>query len=207
VVSDTHVGEYLPSLPPGVCEQLAGVDCIFHCGDIVDTAILRELEAIAPVQAVAGNHDPATSGLPRHKIVTLGGKRFGLVHGDGWGFGRNLPLAAFNLMLWRVLFFAPGYPAFLLGGFAKPVDVVVSGHLHRPLHLVRQGTTIFSPGAVYMPNRKLLRWAAQAGGRRRNWVRRAVAWLPIPMPPPAVGIIEIDDERVTFRRVNLPAFE
>ncbi len=53
IISDTH-----GKLRPNVVKALEGVDRIYHCGDIGDDAILYELQAIAPVSAVAGNMDP-----------------------------------------------------------------------------------------------------------------------------------------------------
>ena len=101
VLSDTHVGEYLPALPQSVYEALAGVDLIIHCGDLSSREVIGELEHLAPVYAVAGNHDAGINNLPRRIIITIGGYRFGVIHGDGWGFARNLPLAALNLVFWR----------------------------------------------------------------------------------------------------------
>jgi hypothetical protein len=52
LVSDTH-----GYVPPGLADDLAGVDLILHAGDIGDLAVLDELEAVAPVRAVWGNVD------------------------------------------------------------------------------------------------------------------------------------------------------
>ena len=57
VLSDTHVPHAFPVLPPKVFEVFAGADLILHAGDIVSLDVLTELEAIAPVEAVAGNMD------------------------------------------------------------------------------------------------------------------------------------------------------
>ncbi|WP_022836360.1 metallophosphoesterase family protein [Salisaeta longa] len=52
IVSDTH-----GYLHPALLDDLAGVDHIFHAGDIGDLSILDALETIAPVTAVFGNVD------------------------------------------------------------------------------------------------------------------------------------------------------
>ena len=52
IISDTH-----GSLDPRAYTALADCDHIIHAGDICGPAILRELEALAPVTAVLGNND------------------------------------------------------------------------------------------------------------------------------------------------------
>jgi hypothetical protein len=70
------------------------------------------------------------------------------------------------------------------------------------------GTTIFSPGAVYMPVPKLLRWARTQGWRpeNRDWVQQILSRVPTPLAPPAVGLIQVDDAGVRMERIELPAF-
>ena len=52
LVSDSH-GQLVAPL----IERLAGVDLIVHAGDLGAHTVLRSLEAIAPVCAIAGNND------------------------------------------------------------------------------------------------------------------------------------------------------
>jgi putative phosphoesterase len=52
VISDTH-----GLLRPQAAAALAGSDLILHAGDIDTVGVLRALEAVAPVVAVAGNMD------------------------------------------------------------------------------------------------------------------------------------------------------
>ncbi len=83
VISDTHVPGAAPSLPPAVFEIFKGVDLILHAGDIVEPSVLNELEAVAPVEAVAGNmdNDELHRKLPARKVLTLGRFSVGLTHG------------------------------------------------------------------------------------------------------------------------------
>jgi predicted phosphodiesterase len=62
-----------------------------HAGDVVTLAVLRELEAFAPVEAVYGNMDePALAEvLPERRVVEVGGARIGLVHIPGARAGRE----------------------------------------------------------------------------------------------------------------------
>jgi putative phosphoesterase len=73
VISDTH-----NFLDPKIHELFAGVDHILHAGDIGNSTIIAELEAIAPVTAVYGNTD---TGLPfkETEIIELGARKF-LIH-------------------------------------------------------------------------------------------------------------------------------
>jgi len=83
IISDTHVPGAASSLPPAVFEIFRGVDLILHAGDIVGSSVLSELEAIAPVEAVAGNMDDNELHLrlPAKKLLTLGRFFVGLTHG------------------------------------------------------------------------------------------------------------------------------
>ena len=189
VVTDTHVPEFLPVLPPDIPRLLAGVDLIFHCGDVTGTEVLTELGRIAPVQAVFGNHDDGSNlGLPETRTVEVDGLTFGLTHGV-----RHHPLfdsylvAGTNALTWRWFALAPGYAEHLVRMFPTPPDVLVSGHIHRPLRSRVGKTALFSPGAVYMPTRKLLRWARAEGWRpaTREWVQQILLRVPTLLPPPA----------------------
>jgi uncharacterized protein len=57
VVADTHVGEYLDALPAGTLEALEGCDLVLHAGDLSVPSVLEDLEQVAPVVAVRGDHD------------------------------------------------------------------------------------------------------------------------------------------------------
>lgn len=114
VVADTHMPRHGRALPEPLVRGLAGVDLILHAGDFTTLLALELLEALAPVEAVAGNNDPPELVLRfgRHKLLVLAGVRIGLVHGDGpRGTTLERALSAF----------APG-----------SVEVVCFGHSHAP---------------------------------------------------------------------------
>jgi putative phosphoesterase len=85
VVSDTHIPRRARCLPPELLRRLEGVDLILHAGDLVDESVIFELQALAPVEAVAGNMDPPHlhEQLKRIKLLQTGGLTIGLIHGDG----------------------------------------------------------------------------------------------------------------------------
>jgi uncharacterized protein len=77
VISDTH-----GLLRPETVAALQGCDHILHGGDVGDMALLKSLEAIAPVTAIRGNIDDRGTcrHLPATDIVELDGRLFYLIH-------------------------------------------------------------------------------------------------------------------------------
>jgi putative phosphoesterase len=131
VVSDTHLPRFGDRLPPALLAGLAraGVDLILHLGDFTGPDVPGLLEAVAPLEAVAGNNDPPAlvRRFGRRKVLTVGGVRIGLVHGDGRSgttIGRSV--AAFA---------------------DEAVDVVCFGHSHHPLCERRHGRWLVNPGS------------------------------------------------------------
>jgi uncharacterized protein len=125
LVSDSH-GVSDPKLPG----LFAGCELILHGGDIVKPAVLRELEALAPVRAVRGNNDldAAFGRLPETAILTLGPFKALLVHDLG-------PPARPHPPLRRLL------------ARERP-HVVVHGHSHRPGSSTVNGMFFLNPGSA-----------------------------------------------------------
>jgi len=129
VVADTHMPRHGRMLPEALREGLSEVDLILHLGDFTDPSIVPLFEAIAPLEAVAGNNDPAdlVERFGRRKVLTCEGVRIGLVHGDG---SRKTTLE-------RALeAFAPG-----------SVDVVCFGHSHVPFLAWVEDRWALNPGS------------------------------------------------------------
>jgi putative phosphoesterase len=146
LISDTH-----GLLRPEAKAYLQGSDCILHGGDIGSPGILEELAAIAPVTAVRGNNDwQAWAGSLREtELVRLGEVFVYVIH----------DLAQLDID-----------PA------GAGVQVVVSGHSHRPAIQQRGGVLFVNPGS--------------AGPRRFQ--------LPI-----AVGELRVDGRSVSARTAEL----
>lgn len=130
VVSDTHIPGRARALPAALLQGLAGVELILHAGDILEESVLEALRAVAPVQAVAGNND--CPDLVRRygwrRVVEVGGRRIGLVHGH-IGSADDTPHRA-------------------LEAFAGEwIDAVVFGHSHIPLCREVGGVLLFNPGS------------------------------------------------------------
>jgi putative phosphoesterase len=142
IIADTHVPQRLPRLPAGIASAFRGVDLIMHAGDINARQVLNELEAIAPVIAVAGNADLFRHGLPLTRVFESEGKRIGLVHGHG-GWSRYLVSKVRDQ-----LGYSEEYYLNIVQRSFGPVDAIVFGHTHRVYRAVRSGVLLFNPGPV-----------------------------------------------------------
>lgn len=209
VISDTHWPTRVPSLQWDVIESaFAGVSLILHAGDIETPDVLDRLRAIAPVEAVYGNEDQFV--LPLRRIVEIGGKRIGLVHGKRPFFieRRTKVAKLFGIKTdsWNGMF------ADLLRWFAEDSpDVIVFGHWHRTYSGVQDGVLLFNPGAVYAPTPDMLRWQLNRSPslvRRFELLyrlRKADRQPPERWPFPTIGLIDIaDDGALSTRIVELP---
>lgn len=126
IISDTHGG-----LCSDVFKHFEGVQAIFHAGDIGNENVLIELDTIARVYAVRGNVDffEKARNLPRKRIETFEGVRFGIIHGDI--FDRSLILDQL------IPYFANDH-----------VDAIVFGHTHEKYIKKRGNVWLINPGAA-----------------------------------------------------------
>jgi putative phosphoesterase len=121
LISDTH-----GLVRPEVFEALAGVEVIFHAGDVGGRDVIHVLSTIAPVQAVFGNVDPpGDPGLCAHFAETFDGVTVHVSHGHELG--------------------SPA-PSKLLDRY--DADVIVFGHTHRPLVLQAGSRLVVNPGSA-----------------------------------------------------------
>lgn len=199
VVTDTHVGDLLPELPEGVCRALGGVDLILHAGDVTTRRVLDQLERVAPVVAVQGNHDRAAGlCLPTAALVCVAGVRLGVTHGVR-GPATEAGMVAAGLVAGRPVML--GLARTLVRRF-DDADCVVFGHFHLP-YLTRVGSTlVFSPGAVYTHESD---GAPPRGGLRAAAYRRFRRGLPASARVPNVGILAIRDGVISPRIVPVGA--
>jgi uncharacterized protein len=134
---------------PEALDALRGVDHIVHAGDICRREVLDTLAQLAPLTVVRGNNDMAddVASLPEHARIEFAGAVLYVVHDIA------------------------DVPAALDG-----VDIVVTGHSHKPLIERRDGVLFVNPGS--------------AGPRRFK--------LPI-----TVALLDIDGKRIDARIVPL----
>ena len=118
VISDTH-----GLLRPEVLRVFKGADLILHAGDIGSSEVLEELRTIAPVIAVRGNNDRDewAKRIPDFEVVRVGSVSIYMLHD-----------------LKEMKLSPPGVN----------VDVVVSGHSHRPSIERRERILFLNPGSA-----------------------------------------------------------
>jgi hypothetical protein len=127
IISDTHVPSAAARIPQDVLAALAGVSLILHAGDVTHQRALRQLGAIAPVEAVRGNCDSLA--LPATALVTVGGFTIGVAHRGPWD----------------------ETPDSLARLFQRRVDCAVFGHAHVS-RIARAGETlVLNPGSPTAP--------------------------------------------------------
>lgn len=149
VISDTHIPDRVGALHPDILPTFIekGVDLIIHAGDISSPDVIRQLEEIAPVQAVQGNRDWwRFKDLPAQKIISITNVKILITHGHGHLFS----------YIWDK------FPNWILGykfvrfvkKFSKlnqEFDIVIFGHSHRSENRWVDGKLYFNPGSAYEP--------------------------------------------------------
>jgi putative phosphoesterase len=131
MVADTHLPRFGHRLPAALRDGFRdeGVALIVHLGDFTGPEIPALFEALAPLEAVAGNNDPpaVVARFGRRKILSVAGVRIGLVHGEGrGGTSVSRSLAAFA---------------------GEGLDVICFGHSHQPLCERHDSGWLINPGS------------------------------------------------------------
>lgn len=132
VISDTH-----GKLNASVHDIFAGVQRIFHCGDIGCESVIQELRLIAPVTAVAGNMDPwpMAASLPDFLIEETEFGNIGMSHGTAFGHS--------NIRIAEALF----------GRFSEDSPrAIFWGHSHQPCNFTQNGVLFLNPGSATLPH-------------------------------------------------------
>jgi len=132
LISDTHVPVRARAIPKKVFAVFQNADFIVHAGDLVELAVIDELEQLAPVLAVHGNMDgPEVSGaLPKLNSLRVADWKIGVMHDPNtlFGMGKMREIAKQN-------------------GF----NVFVFGHTHNS-SIKWEGKTLYiNPGSATNP--------------------------------------------------------
>lgn len=139
LISDTHVPMRAKCIPKEVFRVFEKVDYIVHAGDLVELAVIDELEQLAPVLAVHGNMDgPEVSGaLPKMNSLKVLDWKIGVMHDPNtmFGMGKMREIAkqnGFNVFVYghthnsnikweaRTLYVNPGSPTNPASFIVKP---------------------------------------------------------------------------------------
>lgn len=213
IISDTHFPTRIPRLPYEALEDaFRDVDAILHAGDIEQETVLHHLSSIAPVQAVRGDDDHFD--LPLTRVLDFSGVRVGLTHGhfsplieEALRIRRRLGYSGRKEMVQRL-----GWLQRRFRGAA--LDVLIFGHAHMPYCAQRNGTLLFSPGAVYAMTEEAARWQLR---REKNPLRRRMLQRSIRRyetnphgndTRSTVGILELhEDRRVQAQFIELPLMQ
>lgn len=131
VVSDTHIFRARKALPQILIDEFSKVDLILHLGDWMVMEVYDQLARLAPVDGIAGNNDgiDIIERFGESKILTLEGKRVGLIHGHTPYSRKGTDGNA------------------LLAFEGQNVDVILFGHSHQPLLRYENGILLFNPGS------------------------------------------------------------
>jgi putative phosphoesterase len=167
------------------------VDLILHAGDIGGEETLLKLAAIAPVEAVRGDHDPRLRRLPLRRVLEVGGRRIALIHGNRSRLVEEpvTLLATFTLgRLWPRL----GLERWLRRQFPD-ADVIVYGHTHAARVDEVDGALVFNPGPVYQVTRAEARRRLRSRPNWFEWCWLQVIRHRLDQPISSVGILEIGD--------------
>ena len=107
LISDTHVPVRARCIPKRVFAVFENADFIIHAGDLVELAVIDELEQLAPVLAVHGNMDgPEVSGaLPKLNSLKVSDWKIGVIHDPNtlFGMGKMREIAkqhGFNVLVY-----------------------------------------------------------------------------------------------------------
>ena len=127
IVSDTH-----GAMDPALAGIFKGCALILHLGDIGKPAILSELEKVAPVVAIRGNHEPQSlMDLPRLRSLDLEDVRVMLSHG----------LSSMDRGVARSMF-----PDFFRRLKDEGVRLLLFGHTHQAEAFEEDGVVFANPG-------------------------------------------------------------
>lgn len=128
VLSDTHIPRKAHRVPDAALRHFEGVELILHAGDLSTLAVVDQLAAYAPVEAVQGNvEEPeVVAALPITREIVIGGCAIGLVHilGERSRHAQNARAE---------------FPA---------ARVVVFGHSHIPYVEDNNGLFLLNPGSA-----------------------------------------------------------
>ncbi|WP_319506667.1 metallophosphoesterase [uncultured Methanolobus sp.] len=130
LISDTHLET--DTIPAYLSEVFDQYDMIIHAGDFDSMSFFKALDATGKLKAVHGNSDePALRGLlPEKLIFEVDGVKIGVIHEASLSIVDNT---------------ATRYMALEMG-----VDVLVFGHLHRPI-IEKSDVLLICPGSPTKP--------------------------------------------------------
>ena len=133
LISDTHIPSRTPKIPQEIINDFLDrkVDYIFHLGDYTTLNVYNDLINTfgkEKIIGVSGNMDEQkiSSQLPKTRDISILNHKVFLTHGSG---GPDGIIERLN----------NNYDLF-------KYDIVIFGHIHRPIHEKRDGKLYLNPG-------------------------------------------------------------
>ncbi len=128
IVSDTHRKDNNLCT---VLDLVKDIDLLIHLGDAEGSEDYFEQIADCPIEIVSGNND-FFSQLPREKIITIGKYNVWLTHGHYYNVSFT-------------------YDRIIREAEYKNVDIVMFGHIHRPVLEQYNDIMLVNPGSLSYP--------------------------------------------------------
>lgn len=129
IISDSHgLNEEMLA----VMDKFSDVNAIFHLGDMQGAAQLIENKARCLSYIVRGNCDREYD-IPESRVIDFGGKRIALTHGH------------------RYVGYGGGIDSLRYFGEENNADVVLFGHIHKPVLINVGNLIICNPGSISRP--------------------------------------------------------
>jgi hypothetical protein len=127
VLSDTHVPRSVADMPKQVYEEINNVDMIIHAGDFVEKELFDKIKSLKETRSVCGNMDSSELQhlLNQKEVLQIGKFKIGIIHGYGG-------------------------PRDIIDNVQKEfsdVDVIIFGHSHTPVNMIKDGMLFFNPGS------------------------------------------------------------
>lgn len=131
VVSDSHGDERNIER---MLQIEKSADLLLHLGDVCGGEDYIEAVCDFPVKMIAGNND-WRSELPYEEKLTIAGKRIWMTHGHEYGVYYD-------------------YEDLYHKAVDRHMDIVLFGHIHRPVFEQRPGVTLINPGSISYPRQR-----------------------------------------------------
>jgi putative phosphoesterase len=176
ILADTHIVDDsgISELPNAVIQAFQGADAILHLGDLgTSTKALDDLEAIAPLSATLGGHNPEDDRVTAtKKVVNAGDVRIGMVFdletlGLEFEFVHDHDSPDSHRLEFALDTDLPGV---LESQFGQRVDVVAFAATHASYFGNHQGVQFINPGSPTIP---------EPGAKPDGVVKRTIAFLDI----------------------------
>lgn len=142
LIGDLHIPTEAEKVPEKFLKAAQDSDLILCTGDLVEENVLEKLEDCGDVRIVKGDNDYLE--LPEQDVVDVELMKFGLIHGHQLEENEEEKDKRINEEeeekgeIEKLVDF----------GKVMQVDVLVTGHTHKPFRTEREGVVLMNPGTA-----------------------------------------------------------